>query len=105
MKEKDDQCALCQYAIGTLYQILDNKDNEEEVKNALESLCRLMPDSIEDKCEEYVDAYADKILEFVLKNMTPDEICSALGLCPGAKPVQVSVQDSKCIMCEYVLST
>ena len=40
MKQKDDYCALCQYAMTTLYQILENKDTEEEITNALETLCR-----------------------------------------------------------------
>ena len=39
-KKADDYCAVCTMAMETLYQILDNKDNEDEVKNALESLCR-----------------------------------------------------------------
>ena len=40
MKVKDGNCALCQYAMNTLYQLLENKDTEDEIKNALETVCR-----------------------------------------------------------------
>ena len=40
MKLKDSNCALCQYAMNTLYQLLENKDTEDEIKNALETVCR-----------------------------------------------------------------
>ena len=40
--------------------------------------------------------------------MTPDEICAELGLC-AKKSVDVKVEmtekDSKCVLCEYVMST
>ena len=42
MKVKDGNCALCQYAMNTLYQLLENKDTEDEIKNALETVCRLV---------------------------------------------------------------
>ena len=107
LKKKDNNCALCQYAMETVFEVLENKDNEEEVKNALETVCRFLPASIEDKCEEYIEAYAETILQFILKSMTPDEICAELGLC--AKSVDVKVEmtekDSKCVLCEYVMST
>jgi len=90
-----------------LFEVLENKDNEEEVKNALETICRFMPASIEDKCEEYIEAYAETILQFILKSMTPDEICAELGLCeenPPKHEMSMTENDSKCVLCEYVMS-
>ena len=40
MKVKNDNCALCQYVMTTVYQLLENKDTEDEIKNALETVCR-----------------------------------------------------------------
>ena len=106
LKKKDDNCALCQYALETVFEVLENKDNEEEVKNALETVCRFMPASIEDKCEEYIEAYAETILQFILQSMTPDEICAELGVCESKSVlVKISEKDSKCVLCEYVMST
>jgi len=109
MKEQDDYCALCQYAMTTLYQILGNKDTEDEIKNALETVCRILPSSLEDKCDEYMEAYAEKIIELVLQEFTPDQICADLGLCSSPSEtvehhLTLTVEDNKCIVCEYIMS-
>jgi saposin len=109
MKEQDDYCALCQYAMTTLYQILENKDTEDEIKNALETVCRILPSSLEDKCDEYMEAYAEKIIELVLQEFTPDQICAELGLCSSPSEtvehhLTLTVEDNKCIVCEYIMS-
>ena len=106
LKKKSDNCALCQYAMETVFEVLENKDNEEEITNALETVCRIMPASIQDKCEEYIATYAETILQFILQSMTPDEICTELGVCESKSVlVKISEKDSKCVLCEYVMST
>jgi hypothetical protein len=66
-----------------------------------------MPSSIEDQCDDYIDKYTDAIIEFVLKDLTPDEICAELKLCQVEIPpkLTISIKDSKCILCEYVMTT
>ena len=45
-------------------------------------LCAYMPDSIADKCEDYVQQYGDEIIRLIMEmEMDPDEICAELGLC------------------------
>lgn len=108
MKVQDDNCALCQFAMQTVYTILDNKDNEEEIKNALETLCRYMPASIEDQCEKYVESYSELIIQFILKNMTPEQICTELGLCKqcaNLPEITLTKAQNECVMCELVINT
>ena len=65
-----------------------------------------MPSSIEDKCEEYIDAYIEDLIQFILKSLTPNEICAELGLCKSApKEIVMTPQDTKCVVCEYVMTT
>ena len=71
--------------------------------------CRILPGSLEDKCEEYIEAYAEKIIELVLQELTPDQICAELGLCSisHSEPEEhmtLTVADNKCIVCEYIMS-
>ena len=49
-------------------------------------ICSYMPETIADKCEEYVQEYGDEIIKLIVEmEMDPDEICSALGLCTTIK--------------------
>jgi len=42
--ETDDRpyCALCEYAIGEVDQMIENKKNEDEIKQALDRICYLL---------------------------------------------------------------
>ena len=45
-------------------------------------LCAYMPESIANKCEDYVQQYGDEIIRLIMEmEMDPDEICAELGLC------------------------
>ena len=69
-----------------------------------------MPSSLEDQCDQYIEAYAEKIIELVIQEFTPDQICKELGLCASAiseepkEPIVLTIGDQKCIVCEYIMS-
>ena len=65
-----------------------------------------MPSSIEDKCEEYIEAYTDMIIQLVIKHFTPQQICAELALCPSvevAPEIVLTKQDTECLFCEFVM--
>jgi len=88
-----------------LYTILENKDNQDEIRNTLDTLCEYMPSSISKPCEEYVDAYAETVIQLILQDFTPQQICAEIGLCSSVSEVVMTVQDTKCVLCEYVIKT
>ena len=66
-----------------------------------------MPSSIEDKCEEYIEAYTDMLIQLIIKDLTPHQICAELALCPSlevAPEIVLTKQDTECLFCEFVLS-
>ena len=91
LKEKlqEDNCAMCQYAMHYVYEFLENKDDQEEIRNVVETFCGYLPASVADKCENFVHNNMDKIIELVINNLTPDQICAALKMCASKKPVNV----------------
>ena len=49
-------------------------------------VCSYMPESIADKCEDYVQEYGDEIIKLIVSmEMDPDQVCAALGLCSTLK--------------------
>jgi saposin len=44
---------LCEYVIANLDAILENKQNEEEIKAALESVCNIMPATVRYRHDYY----------------------------------------------------
>jgi len=109
--EKDSNCEMCEFAMSEVFSILKDKDDQDMVKNVLESICYRLPDSIERNCEDFVEKYTAKILNFIVQGLTPDEICAALKLCSSDEPVIVTTspapvkEDPSCVLCEYVITT
>ena len=59
-----------------------NHTDYKTFQRAVLMLCAYMPDSIADKCEDYVQQYGDEIIRLIMEmEMDPDEICAELGLC------------------------
>ena len=63
--------------INAYITALEQKDNQDEVRNLLESACSLFPASVSDKCESFVEAYAEEVIQMIADNFSPDEICQA----------------------------
>jgi hypothetical protein len=48
-----------------------------------------MPTSISEKCESFIHNNIEKIIDLVVDNLTPDQICAALKMCASKKPVRI----------------
>jgi len=81
MMRDPNVCALCEFVITELDHRLEENKTEAAIKQALENICGYMPKSVRKDCTRLVDAYADQILEMLLADLTPDEVCAALKFC------------------------
>ena len=67
-------CEFCKLAITELDNMLEDKHNEAEIKEALEKLCSYLPSNYADQCKAIVDTYTDIIIDMIAKDATPDEV-------------------------------
>ena len=67
-------CEICEFAITKLDEMLEDKKNEQEIKDALDSLCSYLPNSIAGECKTFVDTYTDMIIEMLTNDVTPKEV-------------------------------
>jgi len=121
----DSACVICEYIISYLDKALKNKTNEDEIKQALEEVCDVLPSSVKDQCDSFVEAYTDMVIQLLTAEVTPKEVCGYLGLCqnnikmgfqspilgaggpgPVMMPMVQETQDKPyCTICEYVINT
>jgi len=114
-KPQPPSCVLCEYVISTIDKMLEDKANEKEIEEALETVCSYLPGSISKQCNAFVDAYTEIIIDMLTKDVSPEMVCTNLGLCPqdfavtpelASKPQQDSeTQPPGCVLCEYVIDT
>ena len=103
---KSSNCEMCEFAMNEVFSFLKDKDDQEMVKNVLESVCYHLPSSVERNCEDFVEKYTPTIVNLIVEGLSPDEICSALQLCEEEEvTTPAPVTDSSCVICEYVITT
>ena len=78
-------CMFCKFAIGELDKMLEDKHNEEEIKQALGRLCNALPRNYADQCKTFVDTYTDIIIDMITQDATPEQVdmlyAFSLGKC------------------------
>lgn len=93
---KDDPtCVLCEFIMTKLEQQLKDKTTQDEIKQAVENICSIMPKSISTQCTKFIDEYAELIISLV-DTVPPKEICVQMSLCTAVKKNLNLVGDSEC---------
>lgn len=111
-KPTDEECDICKVVVKFVYNELQDNKTEEEVKNVLDKVCTLLPDSLKQTCINTVNTYYDQLVELIVQGLSPEQVCQELGLCPSGKkammPAVVSVPskkpaDDECDICKVVV--
>jgi hypothetical protein len=74
-------CTMCEYAVGEVDKMIENKKNEAEIKDALDRICYMLTAPIKSECVDFVNRYTDRIIDLFVSEYTPQEICAEIGLC------------------------
>jgi len=61
-------------------------DVQEAIRKELDNLCSELPKSLVRECRDFVDNYEEELLDMLIADFTPKEICTYLKLCdPNVK--------------------
>jgi saposin len=82
--KKGELCPLCQIVFTTLENILKKNASEAEIVAALDKVCDILPSTIKEECLAFVKLYIPYVVELIVQELTPDQICQTLGLCTAA---------------------
>lgn len=75
------ECMLCQEVVKEVEKNVVNKHSKADIKRALERACNKVPKKIQAKCNQYIEQHGDQIIELIMEEMSPKEICRDLELC------------------------
>jgi hypothetical protein len=63
-------------------------DVQEEIRKELDQLCSELPKSVAGDCRDFVDTYEEQLVDMLIADFTPKEICTYLKLCdPDVKKI------------------
>ncbi|XP_052900380.1 uncharacterized protein LOC128306806 [Anopheles moucheti] len=74
------ECLVCEEMVKAVEKRVKNKKSKEQIKEALEHACDRLR-KYRTKCEKYIDQHSDQIVDLLMKQLSPKEICNTLGFC------------------------
>lgn len=125
-------CPLCLLAVTQIYNAVKDNKTEGNIEAELDKLCNHLPKSLVDQCKDLVKIYSKELIEMLLADLSPQEICVYLKLCdpeqdPGPRnvfltdmngeimtneipnfPLHQSIhkkekETGECVICEYAM--
>ncbi|EDW16612.2 uncharacterized protein LOC6575135 [Drosophila mojavensis] len=78
-------CPLCLFAVEQAQiKIRDNK-SKDNIRKVLDGLCTHLPNKLRDECVDFVETYSNELIDMLITDFKPEEICVQLKLCPKTK--------------------
>jgi len=105
VKEKP-LCAICEFALTQIDNMLGTNATEEEIIQTVEGICKRLPGTLKDQCDSFIDAYGDMIVQYLVQQLDPRQVCSELELCATVQIVETYVltydKVDKCELCMLI---
>ncbi|GFO09499.1 proactivator polypeptide, partial [Plakobranchus ocellatus] len=102
---KDGQfCAICEFAMTQLDNILGDNATEAKIEAALDQVCNLLPANVKQECVSFVAQYTPQLIQALLQ-YKPQQVCTLLGLCTSKIKGPTVVKDGQfCAICEFAMT-
>jgi len=102
-KPNDLYCAVCELVLTEIEKLLSQNSTEQQIIDSVEKVCFYMPKPYAGICKSFIDQYAPQIIQLLLNQYPPAEVCKQLGLCKTAI-VKSAPTDVYCESCKYILT-
>jgi saposin len=76
-------CPLCVLVVKEAEDYIKNAKTKESVKKALDKVCSRLPPKPQLQCTDFVETYYDELLEKLVSDFDPKNVCVELQLCPA----------------------
>lgn len=86
-------CFLCEKVVKVAEKHFVNKKSKAEIKEKLEHACSKMA-ILESECSAMVDKYSELIIQLLMAEFTPKQICRELGMCFLRMEVEMDPKDT-----------
>lgn len=103
MPRASPKCVVCEFVMNKVESLIANNRSEAAITAALEKVCGIMPQSIRAECDSFVDKYAAMVIKMLVADVTPAQVCSAIGLCAGEKESVRVVRRQKPVTCHLMV--
>lgn len=83
------QCAICEYVMKEIENMIQDQTSEAEIVQAVEKVCNILPSTLTAQCKDLIETYGQAIIDLLVQEADPKTVCSFLALCSGVSHVPV----------------
>ncbi|ERL92231.1 hypothetical protein D910_09549 [Dendroctonus ponderosae] len=84
--QSSEKCPLCLLTVTKLESMIKGKATKDEIKESLEKVCNHLPGNLKPECTDFVNTYTDELIEMLMADFKPEEVCVYLKLCTDKSP-------------------
>ncbi|XP_031434822.1 prosaposin isoform X2 [Clupea harengus] len=88
------QCAICEFVMKEVEDMLQDHATEEAVMGAIEKVCLVLPKTLSAQCKDLIETYGQAIIDLLVQEADPKTVCALLGLCKDADRLLIPVMDT-----------
>ncbi|XP_061546111.1 prosaposin [Phycodurus eques] len=86
-------CAICEFVMKQLEDMLEDQTTEKEVIAAVEKVCTHLPSTLSVQCKDLIETYGQAIIELLVQQADPKTVCTLLSVCNDATRAYVHALD------------
>lgn len=90
-EENKPKCPLCVLIIKQVQDIIDSSNSKTTVKQALDKVCYMLPVKLQLECIDFIESYSGELIDKLVTNFSPKELCGSLKLCSVAEQDDMDV--------------
>jgi len=78
---------MCEFIVKTLEDFVTTNSTEAEIIDAVKTVCYILPGSIRTSCLDFVAQNGHALIELLIQQVPPHQVCLTLGMCDSRKSV------------------
>ncbi|XP_074531978.1 prosaposin [Halichoeres trimaculatus] len=87
------KCSICEFVMKEMEDMLEDQATEEEVVQAVEKVCTILPSTLSAQCKDLIETYGSAIIQLLVEQADPKTVCTVLGLCNDPSRAYVPALD------------
>lgn len=100
----DVTCIICEFVMQYVDKALGTKKSKSEIEKAVHKVCKYLPKTVSEECNQFVDEYGDTLIDILSEEVSPKEACALMNLCK-VDMAQMQASVAECALCQAILST
>ncbi|EAL64081.2 saposin B domain-containing protein [Dictyostelium discoideum AX4] len=97
------ECDICQFIVKQVNKYISGNATEAQILKFLDTDCEVFGKGGSVTCQNIVNNYAPQIINLIINNASPSQVCGLVGLCGSSLKIEEPVQgELECGVCEVI---